>query len=73
MSREEALDLLKEPPYPDPRQEEQDRLYVMEKLGFTEDTFRQYMEAPEIAHREYGSEQWLFDSLMRLAGIFGMM
>lgn len=71
MSREEALELLKESPYPDSRQEEQDRIYVMTKLGFTEESFQNYMAAPEIAHEIYGSEKWLSDFLSWLAGVLG--
>ncbi len=61
MSREEALKLLETPPYPDPRQQEQDRAFVIKKLGFTEASFDEYMKAPAVPHERYGSEKWLWD------------
>jgi len=67
MTREEAMKLLGDSPYPDPRQEEQDRIFVMEKLGFTEESFNRYMNAPEIPHQEYGSEEWLMGLLSSVA------
>lgn len=67
MTREEALKLLEDSPYPDPEQEEQDRIFVMEKLGFSEESFNQYMNAPEVPHQIYGSEEWL-GNLISFAG-----
>jgi N-acetyl sugar amidotransferase len=63
MTRDEALKLLEEPTYPDPAQREQDRIFVMKKLGFTEESFAAYMAAPEVPHEAYGSERWLWDLL----------
>ncbi len=63
MTRGEALALLATPTYPDPAQEEQDRIFVMKKLGFTEETFEAYMNAPEVPHEAYGSERWLWNIL----------
>lgn len=67
MSRDEALALLEGPTYPDSAQEEQDRIFVMKKLGFTEESFAEYMAAPEVPHEFYGSERWLWDAL---AGVY---
>lgn len=63
MTRDEAMKMLEDSPYPDPRQEVQDRIFVMKKLGFTEESFNQYMETPEVPHQVYGSEKWLWDIL----------
>lgn len=63
MSREDALALLDTPTYPDPAQEEQDRIFVIKKLGFTEESFAQYMASPEVPHEAYGSERWLWNIL----------
>jgi N-acetyl sugar amidotransferase len=63
MSRDEALRLLAEPTYPDAAQREQDRVFVMKKLGFSEESFAQYMATPEVPHEHYGSERWLWDIL----------
>lgn len=67
MTREEALKLLEDSPYPDPIQEEQDRIFVMKKLGFTEESFDRYMSAPEVPHQVYGSEEWLINLLSLVA------
>jgi hypothetical protein len=64
MSRDEAMKKLREPAYPDPRQEVQDRIFVMKKLGFTDDTFNEYIRAPAILHQTYGSEKWVSDLLL---------
>ncbi len=65
MSREAALAQLEQPPYPDPRQEVEDREFVIKKLGFTEEGFEEYMRAPAVSHRAYGSEIWLYEALLR--------
>jgi N-acetyl sugar amidotransferase len=65
MSRQEALDLLEQPPYADPKQEEQDRLFLLKKLGFTEQSFAQYMREPAVPHAAYGSELPLYNTLSR--------
>ncbi|MDP2318092.1 MAG: N-acetyl sugar amidotransferase [Acidobacteriota bacterium] len=71
MTREAALQALTTPPYPDPNQEEQDRIFVMKKLGMSEDQFALYMQAPAISHGCYGSEQWLKESVVRAAKAIG--
>jgi N-acetyl sugar amidotransferase len=65
MKRNEAMRLLECNPYPDPMQEEQDRLFVIKKLGFTEETFNQYMNIKEVQHEDYGSEKFLLDALVK--------
>jgi hypothetical protein len=66
MERDAAVELLKASPYPDPSQEEQDRIFVMKKLGFSEVTFGEYMTAPQVPHEYYGSERWLWSTLAGL-------
>ena len=66
ISRDEAMQKLREPAYPDPRQEEQDRIFVMKKLGFTPDSFNEYIRAPAIPHETYGSEKWVSDLLLSI-------
>lgn len=66
MRRDDALKAFETSPYLNERDEEQDRIFVMKKLGFTEDAFSQYMKAPAVRHESYGSEKWLRDSLLRL-------
>lgn len=66
ISRDEAMKKLREPAYPDPRQEEQDRIFVMKKLGFTDESFAEYIRAPAIPHKTYGSEKWVADILLSI-------
>ncbi len=66
MTRDEALALLQQGTYPDPQQEEQDRVFVMKKLGFTEETFREYMSAPAVPHASYGTEEPTWNALVRV-------
>lgn len=65
MTRDAALAQLEGSPYPDPRQELEDREFVIKKLGFTEESFGEYMRAPAVPHRAYGSEVWLYEALLR--------
>ncbi len=66
MSRDEALDLLATPPYPDVREEKQDRLFVMKKLGFTEQEFEEYLGMPGVRHAVYGSEWGPYRTLVKM-------
>jgi len=69
MDREEALKLLEDSPYPDQTEEERDRILVMERLGFTEESFNQYMSEPGVPHQVYGSEKWLGDILSSVEAV----
>jgi len=72
MSRDDALRELEGPTYPDPVQREADRLLVMERLGFLEEEFQEYMAAPEIPHARYGSECWIASTLERVGAVLGL-
>lgn len=63
MSRDEAIEMLKSDPYPDPKQMEQDKTFVLKKLGFTEKGFEEYIAAPEISHAVYGTEEALQNNI----------
>jgi N-acetyl sugar amidotransferase len=65
MTRAEAVEMLKSPPYPDPQQEKDDREFVLKKLGFTEAGFEQYMNGSPVPHRVYGTEYPLYDALLK--------
>lgn len=54
MTREEALEELKKEPYPTEMQEE-DRVYVIKKLGLTEAEFDEIMHAPKKTIYDYPS------------------
>jgi N-acetyl sugar amidotransferase len=63
MSRDEAIEMLKSDPYPDPKQMEQDKTFVLKKLGFTEQGFDEYIAAVEIPHAVYGTEEPLQNNI----------
>jgi hypothetical protein len=66
LSRQEALRMLETPPYPDQRQQEQDRVFLMKKLGFSEQQFEQYIRTPGVAHAVYGTELPMYRALLRI-------
>jgi N-acetyl sugar amidotransferase len=66
MTRDAALQTLKESPYPDPGQEQQDRTFVMKKLGFSEADFIKYMASPAVSHAAYGSEEPFYQTVLKL-------
>ena len=55
MTRNEALEILKEPPYPE-RLQMEDKEYVCKKFGITEEEFEKYMQLPIVPHEFYGTE-----------------
>lgn len=65
MSRDEALEMMSQPPYPDSRQQRDDLAFVQKKLGFKPDSFDRYMRAPPVAHDVYATEKPLWDILYR--------
>jgi N-acetyl sugar amidotransferase len=66
MTREEALELLEKDPYPDPKIRDEDRIFVMKKLGFTEQDFRNYMNSSKIEHEVYRSEKRFKNFLVKI-------
>lgn len=66
MSRNEALDKLEKPTYLNDEQEKQDLLFVLKKLGFSEDEFQDYIHAEPCAHSKYKSEEKLWIKLKEL-------
>lgn len=63
MSREQALEMMSQPPYPDPAQQRDDHAFVLKKLGFTQESFESYMAAPPVSHAAYATEKPLWDVL----------
>ena len=60
--REEALKELKKPLYTK-EQFEADKTFVLEKMGISEEEFEEYMHLPLRHHRDFKSDQWLFNLL----------
>lgn len=65
ITREEAIQELQCPPYSNPHQREQDRLFVIKKLGFSEEKFNEYINTAEVPHEYFGSEKCLWDALVK--------
>lgn len=56
MTRQEALEELKKPPY-DPQQLEEDKEYVLKKFGLSEKEFEKIMQEKQVPHEAFGT-QW---------------
>jgi N-acetyl sugar amidotransferase len=75
LTRAEAQQALEQEPYPR-EQQEQDRLYVLKKLGLTEDAFEALMRLPKKSYWDYPSygrlyQNPLFNRLRAVRGWFG--
>jgi N-acetyl sugar amidotransferase len=72
MNREKALSDLAHIPYPDEAQLQEDRLYFLKKMGWTESDLQAYLARPAIAHDAYPSERPLWNfaerTLRRIRG-----
>lgn len=71
MTREDALEKLKLPPY-DPASIDDDFEYISTKLGISVDELRSYHTMPLKWFRDYKNEEWLFDlgaKAMKLMGL----
>lgn len=55
ITREEALQELSKPIY-DPEELKQDKVYVLKKLGVTEEWFEEYMNAPPVPHDAFKTD-----------------
>ena len=58
--------MLEQSPYPDAALEQQDRVFVMKKLGFSEQEFDAYLRAPAVPHAVYGSEEPLYRTFLKI-------
>ena len=68
MSRKEALEELKQPPYPKDLAEE-DKQYVAKKFGMTETEFDQLMALPIKSFEEYPNNHRLFSRFAFLVNL----
>lgn len=66
LSREEALQTVAKPPYADPELEEQDRTFLIKKLGLTERTFDEIMAAPIRRYEDYPNRKAVMGRLLAL-------
>ena len=70
MSRDQALELLAQSPYPDSGQLQDDHTFVLKKLGFTEAEFESYMATPPVPHDTYRTEKPLWNFISRSNELF---
>lgn len=72
MTRDEALEELKDPPY-DPELQAQDHEFIAKKLGITPEELTELIARPPAAHLDYPNAQWAWKHLAeparRLAGM----
>lgn len=68
LTKSEALEMLKEPPYPEKMQNE-DFDYVAKKLGFSESEFSDILTLPNIAHEFYGTDKKEVERFQKILNI----
>jgi hypothetical protein len=71
MTREEALERLKSPPY-DPATIHHDVEYVANKLGISVDELTGYLEAPNKSYRDYRSQESIYALGARVMKLVGL-
>ncbi len=72
MTREQALEELKKPPYPSEAQLQADKAYIAERLGLSLPEWEEILALPPRQHEEFPSSKLLFaakDVLVNMAGI----
>lgn len=67
ITRAEALEELSHKPYPTEEMERNDKEYVLQKLGLTEEEFERIMSLPKRTFRDFPSNNWLFVMVSKLA------
>lgn len=70
MTRDEALELLKNPPY-DPEQMESDKEYVAKKLGITANEFDRIIAQPNKTPSDYRNQMWIIKLGVFISKLFG--
>ncbi|MBA7576798.1 hypothetical protein ES708_18640 [subsurface metagenome] len=63
ISREEALKEMQRSPYPSEKMMEEDKKYVIKKLGLSEEEFEEIMSTPIKTYRDYPNNYFLFSKL----------
>ncbi len=71
MTREEALDILKQPPY-DPDQAELDKAYIAKKLGVTTEEFQRIIDQPKKTPADYKNSIWALKVAVWFSRLFGV-
>jgi len=71
MTREEALERLKQPAY-DPATIDEDFEYIATKLGISVHELRGYHEMPLKTYKDYKNQEWLFDLGAKTLKVLGI-
>lgn len=71
MTREEALEILKQPPY-DPDQAELDKAYIAKKLGVTTEEFQRIIDQPKKTPADYKNSIWALKVAVWFSRLFGV-
>ena len=71
MTREEALEILKQPPY-DPDQAELDKVYIAKKLGVTTEEFQRIIDQPRKTPSDYKNSIWALKGAVWFSRLFGV-
>lgn len=71
MTREEALQRLKEPPW-DESTIGQELEFVANKLGISVTELNSYMDLPKKTYRDYRSQGWIYTAGSRIMRVFGL-
>jgi len=61
MTREEAVDLLKKPPFLSEQLVNEDIQYFLKKMGWTREMLDAYIKRPQVSHEIYGTEKGLWN------------
>jgi N-acetyl sugar amidotransferase len=73
MSREEAMEELKTPLYPNEQMVNEDKEFVARKLGFTNDEFNTIMAMPPGRHEDYPASQTTYKKIAVYINWFGFL
>lgn len=71
MTRAEAIEKLKVPPY-DPEKIDEEFEYIASKLEISVEELRHYHEMPRKSFRDYKNQEWLFDLGARAMKLLGL-
>ena len=71
MTREEALEILKQPPY-DPEQAELDKAYIAKKLGVPTEEFQRIIDQPNKTPADYKNSIWALKVAVWFSRLMGI-
>lgn len=71
ITRQEALEELQNPPYPEAEQK-RDEAYILNRLEISSEEWQRILHAPPTPNSDYFSQQFLFDIAQRLLGKGGL-